>query len=198
MAWALLAPLTIHPALDLHTLVQAFALARDTAYKGVVRPVEGTILTVAKDIAAAAEISARTVDNPISLLEIVVDAADISVQKTPELLPVLKEAGVVDSGGKGLFFILEGMLRHINGQPLDTAIATVRPLADMILENTMESIEPGQDFEVIVDFKPNNSLDLSTFYADLEHMGTSIQVGEGDGMYRLHIHVPTETPLPPN
>ena len=84
------------------------------------------------------------------------------------------------------------MNRHINGQPLDTAIATVRPLADMILENTMESIEPGQDFEVIVDFKPKNSLDLIGFYADLEEMGTSIQVGEGDGMYRLHIHVPTE------
>ena len=180
------------PTLDLETLVQAFAGARDTAYKGVVRPVEGTILTVAKDIAAAAEVAVKTIDNPISLLEIVVEAADQSVQRTPELLPVLKDAGVVDSGGRGLFFILEGMLRHINGQPLDTAIATVKPLADMILENTMESIEPGQDFEVIVDFRPVNSLDLVSFYADLEQMGTSIQVGEGDGMYRLHIHVPTD------
>lgn len=181
-----------YPTLELKTLVQAFAVARDTAYKGVVRPVEGTILTVAKDIAAAAETAISTIDNPITLLEIVVDAADQSVQRTPELLPVLKDAGVVDSGGKGLFFILEGMLRYINGQPLDTAIATVRPLADMILENTMESIEPGQDFEVIVDFRPDSSLDLVGFYSDLEQMGTSIQVGEGDGMYRLHIHVPTD------
>lgn len=181
-----------NPTLDLHTLVQAFTTARDTAYKGVVRPVEGTILTVSKDIAAAAEASVNTVENPISLLEIIVEAADQSVQRTPDLLPVLKDAGVVDSGGKGLFFILEGMLRHINGQPLDTAIATVKPLADMILENTMESIEPGQDFEVIVDFRPDSSLDLVGFYSDLEQMGTSIQVGEGDGMYRLHIHVPTD------
>ena len=181
-----------HPNLDIKTMVQAFALARDTAYKGVVRPVEGTILTVAKDIAAEAETFSKTIENPIALLEIIVEAADHSVQRTPDLLPVLKDAGVVDSGGKGLYFILEGMLRHINGQPLDTAIATVRPLADMILENTMESIEAGQDFEIIVDFKPKNSLDLIGFYADLEQMGTSIQVGEGDGMYRLHIHVPTE------
>ncbi len=180
------------PALDAPTLVQALAVARDTAYKGVVRPVEGTILTVAKDIAAAAEASHLATQNLILLLDIITRAADQSVQHTPDLLPVLREAGVVDSGGKGLFFILEGMLRHVNGQPLDTAITAVRPLSDMILENTLETIEPGQDFEVIVDFRPRETLDLVSFYSDLEQIGTSIQVGEGDGMYRLHIHVPTE------
>lgn len=180
------------PALDAITLAQAFSSARDTAYKGVVRPVEGTILTVAKDIAATAEAETAANTDPISMLEVIVEAADRSVQRTPDLLPVLREAGVVDSGGKGLFIILEGMLRHINGQPLDIAIAAVKPLADMVLENTMEAIEPGQDFEVIVDFHPAQNLDLPSFYADLENMGTSIQVGEGDGMYRLHIHVPKE------
>jgi hypothetical protein len=178
--------------LDVPTIVQAFAAARDTAYKGVVRPVEGTILTVAKDIAAAAEAHQADIHDPGALLEILVNAADKSVQRTPELLPVLKEAGVVDSGGKGLFFILEGMLRYIHGQPLDAATTFVLPLSDMILENTMEAIEPGQDFEVIVDFRPYEPLELGTFYGRLEQMGTSIQVGEGDGMYRLHIHVPTE------
>ncbi len=180
------------PTLDLPTLVHAFATARDTAYKGVVRPVEGTILTVAKDMAAAAAENQAKANHPIDLLQIVVEAADRSVQRTPELLPVLKDAGVVDSGGKGLFFILEGMLRYAQGQPLDTALAAVRPLSDMILENTMETVEPGQDFEVIVDFRPSTPLDLYDFYAHLEEMGTSIQVGEGDGMYRLHIHVPTD------
>ena len=178
--------------LDPPTLVQAFAEARDTAYKGVVRPVEGTILTVAKDIAAAAEAALDHTNDTITMLEIIVDAADQSVKYTPELLPVLKEAGVVDSGGKGLFFILEGMMRSINGQPLDTAIAAVRPLSEMILENTLEAIEPGQDFEVIVDFRPIEPLDLPNFYDNLEEMGTSIQVGEGDGLYRMHIHVPTD------
>jgi DAK2 domain fusion protein YloV len=105
---------------------------------------------------------------------------------------VLKEAGVVDSGGIGLFYIMEGMLRYANGLPLDSAVQTVQPLAAMQLENTMESIEPGQDFEVVVDFRPSMSLDLEGFYRDLETMGTSIQVGEGDGIYRMHIHVPTE------
>jgi uncharacterized protein len=178
--------------LDVPTMIQAFAAARDTAYKGVVRPVEGTILTVAKDIAAAAEAAQASTDDPKAMLEIVVNAADRSVQHTPELLPVLKEAGVVDSGGKGLFFILEGMLRYIQGEPLDTTTSTVLQLSEMVLENTMEAIEPGQDFEVIVDFRPHEPLELPVFYNELEQMGTSIQVGEGDGMYRLHIHVPTE------
>jgi DAK2 domain fusion protein YloV len=178
--------------LDTPTMVQAFAQARDTAYKGVVRPVEGTILTVAKDVATAAEMAISTTDDPLNILEMIVSAADQSVQYTPELLPVLKEAGVVDSGGKGLFFLLEGMLRYINGQPLDTTVASVRPLADMVMENALDSIEPGQDYEVIVDFRPYESMDLINFYGELEQMGTSIQIGEGDGIYRLHIHVPTE------
>jgi DAK2 domain fusion protein YloV len=180
------------PTLDFSTLVRAIAVARDTAYKGVVRPVEGTILTVAKDIAAAAEKACSTTRDPIVLLDILVKAADESVQHTPELLPVLKEAGVVDSGGKGLYFLIEGMLRHIRGQPLDTAVANVRPLSEMNLENTLDSIEPGQDYEVIIDFRPDDPLDLVEFYGHMEEMGTSIQVGEGDGIYRLHIHVSTQ------
>ena len=178
--------------LDGPSLARAFADARDTAYKGVVRPVEGTILTVAKDVAAAAEAALKETQDPFEILAHVVPAADASVQRTPELLPVLKQAGVVDSGGIGLFFILEGMLRYVYGQPLDVALATVQPLSAMNLENTRESIEPGQDFEVVVDFVPASSFDLQKFYGELETMGTSIQVGEGDGMYRMHIHVPTE------
>ena len=181
-----------HEILDATTMARAFASARDTAYKGVVRPVEGTILTVIKDSAAAAEEALTETDDPFTMLEIIVSAADESVQRTPDLLPVLKEAGVVDSGGIGLFYILEGMLRYTNGLPLDSALTTVQPLAAMQLENTLEAIEPGQDFEVVVDFRPHTPLDLEGFYSELEAMGTSIQLGEGDGMYRMHIHVPTE------
>ena len=178
--------------LDATSLARAFALARDTAYRGVVRPVEGTILTVAKDIASAAEESLAQTDDPYEVLDAVVAAADRSVQNTPELLPVLKEAGVVDSGGKGYFIILEGMLRYANGQTLEAPSTIVVPLSAMQLEDTLEMVEPGQDFEVVVDFKPDLPLDLERFYQDLEAMGTSIQIGEGDGIYRLHIHVPTE------
>jgi hypothetical protein len=105
---------------------------------------------------------------------------------------VLREAGVVDSGGKGLFFLFEGMLRSMQGLPIDIPVTSVKPLAALELENSMESIEPGQDYEVVVDFRPEKALNLELFYASLENMGTSIQVGEGDGMYRMHIHVPTE------
>ncbi len=99
---------------------------------------------------------------------------------------------MVDSGGKGLYFILEGMLRFVNGESLDTPTAAVQPLSAMNLENTMDSIEPGQDYEVVVDFVPREALDLPVFYSELEKIGSSIQIGEGEGMYRMHIHVPTE------
>jgi DAK2 domain fusion protein YloV len=173
-------------------LVKAFAEARDTAYKGVVRPVEGTILTVAKDVAAATEAALGSTQDSIEILALAVKAADESVERTPDLLSVLKQAGVVDAGGKGLYFILEGMLRHIYGDPLDTPLVSVQPLSALDFESAMQEVEEGQDFEVVVDFYPEDELNLQSFYGTLEEMGTSIQVGEGDGMYRMHIHVPLE------
>ncbi len=178
--------------IDAASLVRGFVEARDTAYKGVVKPVEGTILTVAKDAAAAAESALSETQDPIEVLARCVPAADQAVNHTPELLPVLKQAGVVDSGGKGLFYILEGMMRHINGEPLDVPLATVQPLSSLNFENAMQEVEDGQDFEVVVDFFPNSHFELQKFYNRLEAMGTSIQVGEGEGMYRMHIHVPTD------
>jgi len=181
-----------HATLDAETLVKAFAESRDTAYKGVVRPVEGTILTVSKGIAAGTEAGFGSAKDAIDILEIAVKSADESVKQTPEFLPVLKQAGVVDSGGKGLFFILEGMLRHVYGEALDTPLINVHALSAMNFENAMQEVEEGQDYEVVVDFFPQGELDLPKFYGRLEEMGTSIQVGEGDGMYRMHIHVPLE------
>ena len=178
--------------LDMETLVKAFAEARDTAYKGVVKPVEGTILTVAKGIAAGTEAGSASAKDAIDILEVAVSSADETVKETPELLPILKQAGVVDSGGKGLFFILEGMLRHVYGESLDTPLASVQSLSAMNFENAMQEVEEGQDYEVVVDFFPNTGFELQLFYSKLEEMGTSIQVGEGEGMYRMHIHVPLE------
>jgi DAK2 domain fusion protein YloV len=178
--------------LDKETLVRAFGEARDTAYKGVVRPVEGTILTVIKEVAIATESALGSAVDAIEILEVAVKAADEAVKNTPELLPVLKQAGVVDSGGKGLFFILEGMLRHVYGESLETPTMAVQPLSAMNLQDAMEEVEEGQDYEVVVDFVPAGELNLESFYGRLEVMGTSIQVGEGEGMYRMHIHVPTE------
>lgn len=178
--------------IDVASLAAAFVEARDTAYKGVVRPVEGTILTVSKDIAAEAVLAAQEEDDPLVVLRRCVDAADRSVQNTPELLPILKQAGVVDSGGKGLFFILEGMIRFLDGETLDAAVISVQPLSAMNLENVLEEVEEGQDWEVVIDFRPTDGFDLTSFYNHLETIGTSIQVGEGEGMYRMHIHTEME------
>src|SRR5512133_1905594 len=181
-----------HDVLDGVTLAKAFAEARDTAYKGVVRPVEGTILTVARGVAEATAAAAKDTNDAITILEVAVKAADEWVNKTPEMLPVLKQAGVVDSGGKGLFFILEGMLRHVYGESLDTPTISVQPISSMQMQDAMDTVEEGQDYEVVVDFMPSGEFDLHKFYGRLEEMGTSIQVGEGDGMYRMHIHVPLD------
>ena len=178
--------------LDAKSLVEGLVQARDTAYKGVVRPVEGTILTVCKDMSLAAEKALQESEDPYAILEDVTEAGQVSVDNTPELLDVLKEAGVVDAGGKGLLHIFEGMLRYINDEPLDIEPVHIQPLSVIGQQGAMSSAEPGQDYEVIVDFEPHKPLILEDFYQDLEEIGTSIQVGEGDGMYRMHIHVPTE------
>jgi uncharacterized protein len=173
---------------DAQLFAEALQTASDTAYRGVGRPVEGTILTVIKDVAAAvAHPSGR---NLRALFEKAVSAAHLSVARTPELLPVLKQAGVVDSGGKGLAFILEGMLRHLNGQPVDKAEITVPPPVNLAAIGSLpEVIEPGQEWEVVVDFRPTLTPDLPTLYGQLETIGTSIQVGEGEGLYRVHVHL---------
>ena len=178
--------------LDGKSLVEGLLQARDTAYKGVVRPVEGTILTVCKDMALAGEKALQESKDSYFLLNKVTEAAQVSVDHTPELLDVLKEAGVVDAGGKGLLHIFEGMLRYINDEPLDIEPIHVQPLSVIGKQEAINSAEPGQDYEVIVDFQPHKPLILEDYYQDLEEIGTSIQVGEGDGIYRMHIHVPTE------
>ena len=178
--------------IDGPTLVRGFLEARDTAYKGVVKPVEGTILTVAKELALAAEAGLGSTQDAFEILKIAVKAADEAVQNTPELLPILKQAGVVDAGGKGFFIILEGMLRHVYGESLETPVVGVQALSAMNFESAMQEVEEGQDFEVVVDFFPGRQFELQKFYGRLEEMGTSIQVGEGEGIYRMHIHVPLD------
>ena len=180
-------------AFDSGLVVQALQAASATAYRGVVKPVEGTILTVIKDSAAAAEgayeASGHTADLR-SMLEAVVEGAQASVARTPELLPLLKQAGVVDSGGKGLALIFEGMLRYLKGQQLNQGPLTViAPLSLEAVGTAMNSVEPGQEWEVVVDFRPRVEMNLPNMYSTLEAMGTSIQVGEGDGLYRVHIHL---------
>lgn len=177
------------PEMDAQLFSRALTECKNTAYKGVVRPVEGTILTVIKDVSTAIENSVVKTTNLVDLLTDAVNAADVSVKYTPELLPILKTAGVVDSGGKGLFILLEGMLRHVNQQSLEVSDITLQSISSMAMKETMDAVEDGQEVEVVIDFQPKGAFDLNSFYNDLTRIGTSIQVGEGDGMYRMHIHV---------
>ncbi len=94
----------------------------------------------------------------------------------------------MDSGGTGLYFIFEGMLKMLNGESLDASGAVLKPLAELDLAHAMETVEEGQDYEVVIDFAPHPGFSLEAYYAELEKIGTSIQVGEGEGIYRMHIH----------
>jgi DAK2 domain fusion protein YloV len=185
-----------HPAFGTAQLVRALHEARNTAYRGVVRPVEGTLLTVIKDVAGAAQQANPQPADITALIALLVDASSASVLHTPDLLPVLKEAGVVDSGGFGLQVLLEGMLRHLRHEPLDVVLHTARhPLSAAAVSAALEAVEPGQEWEVVVDFRPNHPLDLQSFYKSLEQLGGSIQVGEGAANYKMHLHLPKELRL---
>ncbi len=96
----------------------AMRSAADTAYKGVVKPVEGTILTVAREIAEEAALAAAETQDFVVFYERIVKSAQLSVARTPSMLPVLKQAGVVDAGGQGLYVIFMGMLRQLKGLPV--------------------------------------------------------------------------------
>ena len=181
-----------YETMDTGLLMRAMQEARNTAYKGVVRPVEGTILTVMKDMTTAAENALKENASLSQMLLAIVEAGDQSVKHTPELLPILKQAGVVDSGGMGLFYIFEGMLRMLQGLSLDASGAVLRPIAELDLSHALETVEEGQDYEVVIDFAPNGSFVLEQYYDGLSEIGTSIQVGEGDGIYRMHIHTELE------
>ena len=178
------------PAFDTHQFAAAMREASDTAYKGVVKPVEGTILTVVRQAAEAAEIAAQSTDSLVEALSQVILRCHQAVAETPRLLKVLADAGVVDAGGQGFTVILEGMYRFLKGESLRVELPSeYLALNFEAVGAAMETIEPGQDWEVVVDFRPAQPLDLPTFFGQLELMGTSIQLGEGDQISRLHIHL---------
>lgn len=97
-------------------LADAFVGGVETAYSAVMKPVEGTILTVAREAAKAAKKQATSTDDAVEVLKATVKAAKKALAKTPDLLPVLKEVGVVDSGGQGLVFIYEGFFDGLSGE----------------------------------------------------------------------------------
>ena len=143
---------------DVNGLAKALREASDTAYKGVMRPVEGTILTVIREGAEEAEDAIGKSDDLRFLLARVVERCQQSLERTPDLLPVLKQAGVVDAGGKGLLVLLEGMLRYVEGDLLLQAVssgkidipaqAKVAPAEGLDFPYDVQYILMGKDLDV--------------------------------------------------
>jgi DAK2 domain fusion protein YloV len=159
-----------------------------TAYKGVIKPVEGTILTVVREAAEAAVTAVAEEEDLHLVLEQVVNEAKESVAKTPSLLPVLAEAGVVDAGGQGLFIIMEGMLRYIRGETVEVAFA-METAVDL---HVPSEDEYGYDVQFIIQ---GQDLKLEQIRDTIAAMGESTLVVGDSTTIKVHIH--TEEPGTP-
>ncbi|HET7579605.1 MAG TPA: DAK2 domain-containing protein [Bacillales bacterium] len=173
----------------------------NTAYKAVIKPVEGTILTVAKDASRRAAQVSRENQGFEALMEEIVQSAQTSLKRTPELLDVLKEAGVVDSGGQGLVFIYEGLLAGLTGKAVPKKEEDGPSMKEMVnavhhkkVQTRMrtEDIEYGYCTEFMVQLKRNTSFDEPDFRKELSRHGDSLLVVSDDEHVKVHIH--TEKP----
>jgi uncharacterized protein len=177
-------------------LAHALREASETAYKGVLRPVEGTILTVSRAIADAAEAAQSDNEDLLYLLEHMVEAAQQAVANTPNLLPVLKQAGVVDSGGQGLTVIIEGMLRYLHGEPLDAprdrlADAPVDLKEKVPADANIDAgdVAQGYSYDVQCLIK-GHDMNVEAARAHIGGMGLStLVVGDAETI-KVHVHVP--------
>ena len=174
-------------------LVDALLLASTMAYKGINNPVEGTILTVVREAAAAAQTQATTGnDDLISVMEATVNAASKSVANTPNLLNVLREAGVVDAGGQGLYTILEGLLHYLKGEVEEmqsrkpSMIASNTPLT----AKTPQMVAAGEvPYGYCTEFLlKGQELDPDKITTKLKKKGQSLIVVGDESTVRVHIH----------
>jgi DAK2 domain fusion protein YloV len=153
------------------------------AYKGVMRPVEGTILTVAREAAEAAMLAAAEREDMLYVLEQAVEQAGKALARTPDLLPVLKEAGVVDAGGQGLYVIFEGILRHARGEP-----TVLGPELKGEVTLGQEGVPEGQygyDIQFLV---RGRDLPLDEIRATMMGMGESVLVVGDANTLKVHVH----------
>lgn len=178
-------------AADAQDVAAAFREASVMAYKGVSTPVEGTILTVSRETADVAEYTAKNSHDLRSFLDAVTQAAFDSTQRTPNLLKILKEAGVVDSGGYGLYIILDGMRRLIHGEKLEGA-EPVAVITQVRVGNAPTDVEAGYGYDVqYLIFAPRGRvLDVAKIRADIEAMGESPLVLGDEAIVKVHVHVP--------
>jgi DAK2 domain fusion protein YloV len=171
---------------------RALAGASQTAYKGIVNPVEGTILTVLKDASKAAQEAIRNDDTLVSVLEDAVESARDSVARTPSLLPVLKEAGVVDAGGQGLDIVLDGALQFLKGESHKIqyrrprlVVAETELVSRVAQMPTRLETPHGYCTNFVLEGK---NINLGKIEKDLKKKGQSLIVTGDDTLVRVHIH----------
>ena len=177
--------------IDVPVMAAALQKAVETAYKAVMKPKEGTILTVAKGGAKKAIALADETEDLVYFMQQVVGEMEIVLAKTPDMLPVLKEAGVVDSGGQGLVEVFHGMMDALEGKEIDYSIdgaaSEVKPVK--ISAQTEAEIKFGYCTEFIImlekEYTMNTELEFKAF---LESIGDSIVVVSDDDIVKVHVH----------
>ncbi|MED5804340.1 DAK2 domain-containing protein [Streptococcus anginosus] len=188
-------------------LALAFQSGVEVAYKAVMKPVEGTILTVFRGAAIGAKKKAEETDDAVEVMKAALDSAKVALAKTPDMLPVLKEVGVVDSGGQGLVFIYEGFLSALTGEYIasEEFQATPATMTEMINAEhhksvashvATEDIKYGYCTEIMVALKKGptyvKEFDYDEFRNYLNELGDSLLVVNDDEIVKVHVH--TEDP----
>ncbi|HEJ6708303.1 TPA: fatty acid kinase catalytic subunit FakA [Staphylococcus aureus] len=180
-------------------LAESFQAGVETAYKAVMKPVEGTILTVAKDAAQAAIEKANNTEDCIELMEYIIVKANESLENTPNLLAVLKEVGVVDSGGKGLLCVYEGFLKALKAEKVEAKVAKIDKDEFVHDEHDFHGVINTEDIiygyctEMMVRFGKNKkAFDEQEFRQDMSQFGDSLLVINDEEIVKVHVH--TEYP----
>lgn len=193
--------------LDGAALATAFQSGVEVAYKAVMKPVEGTILTVSRGAAIGAKKKAESTNDAVEVMRAALEGAKTALAKTPDMLPVLKEVGVVDSGGQGLVFIYEGFLSALTGEysASEDFVATPANMSEMINAEhhksvaghvATEDIKFGYCTEIMVALKQGptyvKDFDYDEFRNYLNNLGDSLLVVNDDEIVKVHVH--TEDP----
>ena len=193
--------------LDGAALAAAFQSGVEVAYKAVMKPVEGTILTVSRGAAIGAKKKAESTNDAVEVMRAALEGAKTALAKTPDMLPVLKEVGVVDSGGQGLVFIYEGFLSALTGEFIasEEFQATPATMSEMINAEhhksvaghvATEDIKFGYCTEIMVALKQGptyvKDFDYDEFRNYLNNLGDSLLVVNDDEIFKVHVH--TEDP----
>ncbi len=183
-----------HETIDVDVLAASFNRAAETAYKAVMKPKEGTILTVARGMADKALEVAEQTEDILVFAEKVIEHGDYVLSQTPEMLPVLKQAGVVDSGGQGLMQVLKGVLDGLKSKEVDMTVpgagaAVSAGAAAGASEIDTADIKFGYCTEFIINVeKKYDEAEEQHFKAYLESIGDSIVVVSDDDVVKVHVH----------